>query len=124
MNGLVTIGLSVIGLDDEETGTEILLLREELENLQVESVQRPTSRSGPSGTRAGELIEAGAVLVGLTASPEVVSATLNPLGGWLGRRRRGDLEVRIGADTLVLHRATADQQQAIVDAFVKRALDR
>lgn len=120
MNGLLDMRLSVIGLDTQDTETELLSLRAELADLPVETIRRPVPTAAPPGTRAGEILEAGAVLVGLAASPEVVGAVLTGLTAWLERRRRGGLEVRIGSDSLTLHQPTSDQQQKIVDAFVER----
>jgi hypothetical protein len=120
MNGLLDMRLSVIGLDLQETGTELISLRAELVGLPVQTIRQPVPTPAPPGTRAGEIVEAGAVLVGLAASPEVVGAVLNGLTAWVERRRRGGLEVRIGSDSLTLHAPTSDQQQKIVDAFAER----
>lgn len=116
--------MTVVGVDDEDTEDAAFSLRDELAHLPVDAVDRPAAGPAPPGTRAGELVEVGTVLIGLVASPEVVGGVLVALQEWLVRRRRGRLEITVGSDTLVLDNPSPEQQRKIVDAFVERVLGR
>ena len=114
----------MVGIDDDDTAGAVVLLREELAELQVESIRQLPVGSAPAGTRAGDLVDLGTVLVGLAASPEVVGATLQAVRAWLARRGRGRVEIQVGRDKLLLDNASPEQQQQLIDAFVDRALRR
>jgi hypothetical protein len=58
------------------------------------------------------------VSVALTAGPTLVEL-LRLAGDW-ARRARRPVRVRMGEDELVLDNATAEQQDAVIDAFLAR----
>lgn len=124
MTDRTTLEVAVIGVDDEDTEDAAIALREVLAELPIETMKQPDGGLAPSGTRATEALEVGAMVVALASSPEVVGAVLGGLRQWLSNRRRGRIEVTHGSDILILDNASAEQQERIVDAFVERVLGR
>jgi hypothetical protein len=62
--------------------------------------------------------------VTLASSPEVVTSVLSGLWGWLDRRGRGRIEIRIGEDQLIIDGSTRAERAQLIDAYVDRVLGR
>ncbi len=96
-------------------------LREELLELDVDSVSTPTAGPAPVGSKGLELAAIGALLVQVKGSVQMVSAVVTAVRSWLqrGSSPNRTLKVTVDGRTLELSAATAEQQQQVVDEFVR-----
>lgn len=96
-------------------------LREELLELDVDSVSAPVAGPAPAGSKGLELAAIGALLVQVRGSVQVVSAVVTAVRSWLqrGSSPNRTLKVTVDGRTLELSAATAEQQQQVVDEFVR-----
>jgi hypothetical protein len=96
-------------------------LREELLELDVDSVSPPTAGPAPEGSKGLELAAIGALLVQVRSSVQMVSAVVTAVRSWLqrGSSPNRTLKVTVDGRTLELSAATAEQQQLVVDEFVR-----
>lgn len=92
------------------------LLRCELLDLDVDSVEQVSPGAVPAGTK-GVAAVVGWLAVQL--GPEALRAVLTKVGTWVARNDRG-VEVTYGGDTLKLTRATREQQEKIIDDWLTR----
>ncbi|SNS72624.1 hypothetical protein SAMN05421812_101562 [Asanoa hainanensis] len=90
-------------------------LRDELLELDVESVTRPTGPS-PHGSKAGEALAVGALLI--SVAPPAVEAVLAVLVSWLSRQP-ADVTVEIDGQKFA-GPVTREQRAALVDAYLAR----
>jgi hypothetical protein len=95
-------------------------LRRQLLELDVDSVVPITAAAAPPGTRAGEEVVLGSLLVTLAKSPELFKALASVLQSWLGPRPARSVELQIGGDTLKVSGVSSDEQQRLIQLFVDR----
>jgi hypothetical protein len=92
------------------------LLRGELLDLDVSAVGRLADEAVPPGAK-GVAAVAGWLAVQL--GPEALRAVLAKVADWVTRNDR-EVEVSWAGDTLKLGRATREQQEKIIDAWLAR----
>ncbi|GIG61582.1 hypothetical protein Lfu02_59540 [Longispora fulva] len=124
MSASLPVRLAVLGVDARDTDDAVTGLLGELTLLPVDGIARPPVGDAPDGTRAGELVALGGVLLTLAGNPEVVTSVLSGLWGWLDRRGRGRIEVRIGEQSLTLDSSTPEERAVLIAAYVDRVLGR
>jgi hypothetical protein len=110
---------------DPETVDELTRnLRNELLDLDVDSITQPAVGPAPEGSKGLELMAIGALLVQVKNSIPVVTSVVSAVRSWLqrGSSPTRSLKVTVDGRTLELTAATAEQQQQIVEEFV-RSLD-
>ena len=94
-------------------------LRDELLDLDVDAVDRPTDGPAPDGTKAGDLLAAGALLV--TVAPSIVEGVVAVLVSWLSRQP-ADVSVEIDGQRFA-GPVTRKQRDALVAAYLARVDD-
>jgi hypothetical protein len=94
-------------------------LRDELLDLDVDSVDRPSDGSAPEGTKAGEMLAAGALL--LTVAPTIVEGVVAVLVSWLSRQP-SDVTIEIDGQKFT-GPVTRKQRDALVAAYLSRVDD-
>ncbi|MFF4361232.1 hypothetical protein [Streptomyces sp. NPDC001604] len=95
-------------------------LRRELGELHGVCVGPAPSGPPPPGAK-GDAVTIGAIVVALSASGGVLTALVDTLRDWLGRRAvRDRIVVSIGDDSLELEHATDAERAALVQEFVRR----
>lgn len=110
--------------DPEALAELIGNLRRELLELDVDSVSSISAGPVPPGSKGVELAEAAALLVQLKASASVLASVVSTIRGWL---RRGTpqpgrtLRISIEGRTLELTAATIEQQDQLVQEFLRSA---
>ncbi len=115
----VLVTISEPGADPERLDELTLMLRGEL--MEIAADVRPVSGGeAPPGTRAIDIATVGALLVAVKGSVESVNAIVSAVRSWL---RRGTtprvVELTIAGTTLRLDAASEQQQQQLVDEFVR-----
>ncbi len=104
---------------DDARAESALRLREDLVNLDLESVRfAPGARPSP-GAKSGETVAWGTLLVAV-ASSGALTALVNTVNGWIARQRGGTVSVKIGEDELVLTGASSEDQRRVIDDWLER----
>jgi hypothetical protein len=104
--------------DAAEFEDETALLRSQILELDVTSVQRPSGGPAPEGTRAGDVALVGTLLVG--AGREMIGPVIRAIEAWVTRRRMRSVKLTLGGDTIELSNASSDDQRRMVEAFISR----
>ncbi|NUR06822.1 MAG: hypothetical protein HOQ22_04020 [Nocardioidaceae bacterium] len=94
-------------------------LRQELLQLDVDSVSPLAAGPAPDDSKGLELAAIGALLVHLKDSLPLVNAVVSVVRTWVQRGASRSLKVTVDGRTLELSAATADQQQQLVDEFIR-----
>ena len=96
-------------------------LRLELLELDVDSVSPVALEPPPEGSKGMELAAIGALLVHVKDALPVVNAVVTAARQWLARASSSGRSLKITVDgrTLELSAATAEQQQQLVDGFLR-----
>jgi hypothetical protein len=107
---------------DAERGEQLVRrLRGELVELDVESVAPVAAGPAPEGAKGTDPVTLGALVVAFSASGGVFTTLIGTLRDWLSRQSgRHRISVTIDGDTIELERASAAQQQQLLDAYVRR----
>ncbi len=96
-------------------------LRAEIADLDLVSIGFRPAGPAPAGAKGAGDLALGAVLVALSASGGVFTALIATVRDWLGRQSgRHRISVTIDGDTIELGHAPAEQQQELVDAYIRR----
>lgn len=105
--------------DEEEVAELALRLRDDLDALDVGSVQLSRSGAAPPGAKSVDPIEWGRLLVTIASSPALL-ALVRTASAWVGRQRRGRVRIKIGEDELVLTGVSSDDQRRLIDDWLAR----
>ncbi len=117
----IVVRLSVEAEADAEAVDSLTnQLRDQLLELDVDSVVPVSSGEAPPDTRAIDVIALGSLLVTLAKSPELFKALTSALQSWLGGRPARSVELQIGGDTLKVSGVSSDEQQRLIQLFVDR----
>jgi hypothetical protein len=106
---------------DRERLDELTLnLRRELLELDVDRVERVSAGAAPEGTRGLDVATIGALLVTLSSSANAVAGLVATVRGWLRHAPPGrTVELAIGDKTLKLSGATNEQQERLIQEFLR-----
>ncbi|WP_218034456.1 effector-associated constant component EACC1 [Acrocarpospora corrugata] len=108
-------------LDLERGEGLVRRLRGELTELDVVSVAPVAAGSVPEGAKGADPVTLAALVVAFSASGGVFTTLIGTLRDWLDRQSgRHRISVTIDGDTIELERASAKQQQELLDAYVQR----
>jgi hypothetical protein len=116
----VTLAISEPEASPDQLEELSLALRQELLETDVESVVRLSTGDAPAGARAPDAAAVGALLVALAAKAGAVTQLVQVIRTWLrrGPTTRG-VELTVDGKTLKLGRATEDEQNQLVEAFIR-----
>jgi hypothetical protein len=125
VGGQLKIELYEPGADEEALDELTRNLRLELLELDVESVSPPVTGPAPEGSKGLEIAAIAALLVDFKGSVQVVATVVSAVRAWLqrGASSRRSLKVTVDGRVLELSAATAEQQQQVVDEFVRSLSD-
>jgi len=107
--------------DADELDLSAHALRQELlEMPDVESVTARAEGPAPEGTRGVDVSSVGEMIVVAQSGVTLLGSLIGLLQGWLGRREPSQsLKLTIDGKSIELT-ATAGQQQALVDEFLRQ----
>ncbi|MBD1862435.1 MULTISPECIES: hypothetical protein [Trichocoleus] len=111
---------SELDLDAEELEQLTQQLREELLELDVESVNLVRAGEAPKGAKVGDPISWGTILVTLLAAGGVVTTLINAIQSWLARDERRSIIMEINGDKLQITGVSSKEQQQLIDAWIDR----
>jgi hypothetical protein len=116
---MVNIGASP-NTDSEGLATLTRQLREDLLELDVETVDLVRAGKAPEGAKAGDPVTWGALLVALVASGGVLTTLVNTLQSWLTRHERRSVILEIDGDKLEVTGVSSEEQQRLVNTWLSR----
>jgi len=105
--------------DEEELAELSLSLRDDLAELDVESVRLARGGPAPPGAKSVDPLELGTLVVTVVSSG-TLRALIDTANGWASRRRGGTLRVRIGEDELVLTGVSSDHHERVIEDWLTR----
>lgn len=113
--------------DHERLATMVGTLRQDLLELDVDSVEPVFTGTAPDGSKGIDPATVSAIVVALKSSVELATQVVAAVRSWM---RRGGaknatqvLKLTMNGQSIELSAATIDQQQQLVDAFVAAATD-
>ena len=108
------------GPDESDVERAALRLRDELRTLAVDDVSPVASGQAPDGTRAPSVADVGALLVSLGPSVQLLTTLVRTTRDWLARGTTPHtVRLTIDGDALELGAATSEQQDRLVDEWVR-----
>lgn len=110
--------------DKEELETATLQLREELMDLNLESVDLVKKGVAPEGSKAGEeMVTWGSLLVSLAASGVKLPSLIGTIQSWHSRRKNREnhkISMEIDGDKLEVSGISSEEQNRLIDAWISR----
>jgi hypothetical protein len=104
-------------VDEQELADLVGQLRRRVLELDVDDVRpAPADTDVPDGAKSGALVAVAALVVSL--APSVLRSVLHLVETWMQHRPVRTVKVDIGGRVLELGRASAEQQQRLVEAFL------
>ncbi len=95
-------------------------LRERLLELDVEGADAPTAGQAPPGTRAGEVLIAGALTVTLALSARLLTALVKTVQLWVYTAGARSVKMQIDGDVLEVTGITRHDQHELIQAWIDR----
>jgi hypothetical protein len=119
----MVVHVTVSAVDDERTDAAARHVLAALRDFpEVESVARQSGGPAPDGARGGEVVALGGLIVTMLSQPEAVGAVMKFVADRV-RRAGGSVEVEVDGQVLKIERATPEQVDVLVDAFVRKVFD-
>lgn len=108
----------------EELAVLAVQLREQLLELDIESAEPATVGEAPPGTRAGEILVAGALTVMLAQSSGLLTALVETVKSWAGLSRERSVKLEVDGDVLEVNGITRSDQRELIQAWIDRHTNR
>lgn len=118
--GIVQVRIQADGAEDDELALAAGQLRQQLLQLDVEDVQLVSAGSAPDGSRSAGALAVGELSITILQSPELLTALIGAVSGWLGARTARSVEVTLDGDTVKMTGAGSQERQQVVDAWLVR----
>jgi hypothetical protein len=106
------------GAGAEEQDELTRALREELLELDVQDVERPSGAVAPEGARAGEVIALSTLLV--TLGQGALGIVTSAIGRWVDRRGGRSVTLELDGDRIELGGVSEEDQRRLIETFVAR----
>jgi len=115
------IRINSVNEDEEELERSTQQLREELLDLNLDSVDLVKKGIAPEGSKAGEeIVSWGSLLVSLGASGGLLPSLIGSVQSWLSRKENQKITMEIGGDKLELTGISDEQKEKLIDAWISR----
>jgi hypothetical protein len=118
--GVLVVHVGADQADDEEIARFTSQLRDELLQLDVNSVDQATAGQAPEGSKGTWLPAVGTLLIGLLHSSPVLAAVTGTLQSWLSRRPGRSIELTLDGDTVKVTDISEEDQRRLLDAWIAR----
>ena len=108
-------------LDPEEAERVPRLLRDEVAELDIQSIRPGPSTPVPEKAKGADAVTVGAIVVALSASGGVLTLLIETVRDWLDRSSaRHRVSLTIDGDTIELERASDAERRDLIDAYIRR----
>jgi len=110
-----------VDADDDHLERSSLLLRDELGDLDVDSVLPLYESAAPEGTRGFSIAALGSLLISLGPSAKLLASVVQAVRGWLARGPRDrSVRLELDGDVIELTGASSALQERLVDEWIRR----
>jgi hypothetical protein len=122
MSRQLSLQIGEDGATDDRLDALTGYLREELLDLDVDDVRRPSGGEAPPGTRAVDLAAVGALIVTVGQATVSIKDVVAVVRGWLSRGDgvRRTVKIELDGDVLELSEVSKAEQDRLVALFVDR----
>lgn len=111
------------GTDAEELFQLMGRLREELLDLDVDSVQLAARDEVPAGSKGAGLLASGGLLIRIAAGHDVLQALVAGVRSWLQRQRAHSVKLTLDGDSLEVTGISSAEQDRLIELWVTRHAD-
>ncbi len=121
------LGLCIVAgseADAEELAELTVHLREQLLELDIESADPATVGQAPPGTRAGEIVVAGALTVMLARSSGLLTKLIETVQSWVSLSGGRSVKLELDGDVLEVTGITRADQRELIQVWIDRHTDR
>lgn len=115
----IEIGLAV-DADAAELEDATTRLRQDLLELDVDRIDRPSVGAPPEGARAAELVALGGLIVTLARNAVTIASVIRSLQSWLARDRNRTIKLELDGDTLEVSGISSSEQERLIEAWIAR----
>jgi len=121
MAAQVALEILETGADDERLDELTRSLRRELEELDVDRIERAKGGPAPAGTRSAELAAVATLVITLKESSALAAALVRTVRSWLARGQPGSKSIRLtmGDTSVELTGATNEVTDRLVQEFLR-----
>jgi hypothetical protein len=116
----LSVRLAQEGVDPERLQELTAALRRELLDLGVEEARLARHGSAPAGTKAGETMTIGMLLLTLASSP-LLAEVVHVVGEWVKRDGNRSATLRRGDEELTLKGLSSAEQRRVIDSFLAKS---
>ncbi len=102
--------------DEEELAASTRSLREQLLQLNVESVDPISSSIAPPGAKGDPVTLA---TLAVTLAPIALTELMRGVQTWLSRHERATVTVRSGKESIVIQGSPSTEQKRVIEAFIR-----
>jgi uncharacterized protein YjiS (DUF1127 family) len=106
--------------DTEELAQLAGRLGTEFLDLDVDAARQPVRGEAPEDAKGAGLLAAGELVVGLVASPEVLTSIIDTVRSWLRRNRARSVKLTLDGDALEVTGVSSAEQERLIDLWVTR----
>jgi 2-keto-3-deoxy-L-rhamnonate aldolase RhmA len=108
-------------VDEEELEELTSQLRRELEQLDVDEVERPVVGEAPEGTRALDVLALGTLVVKLVQSAQPLREVVQTVRRWLGNQpNNSSVRIEMDGDSLQLSSVSSAEKDKLINAWIER----
>ena len=94
--------------------------RQQLLELDVQSVDRREAGEAPPGTRGDPILLLGGLVVTLVRSPETLKGVVRAIQAWMANYQTHTVELQLDGDVLKVSGPSTAEQQQLIALFVER----
>lgn len=98
-------------------------LRDELLELDVDTVELAGTGEAPAGAKGIGLLTIGGLVVRFALQTEVLRTVVNGVQSWLSRQRLHSVKLVLDGDTLEVTGVSSAEQADLIDVFIARHAD-
>jgi hypothetical protein len=108
-------------VDEEELEELTSKLRRELEQLEVDEVERPVVGEAPEGTRALDVLALGTLVVKLVQSAQPLREVVQTVRRWLGNQpKSSSVRIEMDGDSIELSSVSSAEKDKLINAWIER----
>jgi hypothetical protein len=121
LRDLLLVVESAPDVDPDDVDRSLRQLRAELKDLDIESVVPVAAQDAPPGAKGVDSFSLGALLITLCTTGGVFTILIETARDWLARHAAARrISVTIDGDTIVLEKSSAQEQSALIEAYMRR----
>lgn len=120
-NGRMEIVLAIepeSSVDNERLEMMTNRLRDELRELDINSIDHVSTGPPPKDSMAGDMIALGQLFINVM--PIILPSLIDLIRDWIGRNKDAGITIKINDDTMELKGSPTDKEIVVLKAFIER----